>query len=375
MLRALGSEWDVHVIAPVAAAEAASAELCERELGVTLHALPALDPLTSPRRKLGHWLRGRSDVVWRRWPRDTIRAARAIVGRVAPDLIVVDGTFAEPLVPPGFAGRVVSHLHNVEAEVLTHLGATPGLRHLPGRIEARLVRWLERRAAARSNLTITVSERDRDAVREAVPTALVRVIENSVDLGTLAPLATHPAGDPVLLFVGSFDYPPNREAAFSILDHHAPALRCAWPGLRIRLVGSDPTGDIAVRAAGTAGVEYAGFIGDLREEYAAATAVLVPLSSGGGTRIKVLEAFALGRPVIASEVAVAGLAVGVGVHYLSCDTPDLAVTSLRRILEAGDGRVRDDLVRAGRELVERRYSHAVIEAEFVAAIRGLSLSS
>jgi glycosyltransferase involved in cell wall biosynthesis len=226
----------------------------------------------------------------------------------------------------------------------------------------------ERLAAKHAALTIAVSDADRDALRTLAPAARVEVVPNSVDLRTLTPLPVRRAdNDPVLLFVGSYDYPPNQEAAVEIVEEHLPVLRQSWPRLQVRLVGRDRSGVVERCAQRAPGAVFRGFAGDLAAEYEVAHAVYVPLRSGGGTRIKILEAFAVCRPVIATALAVEGLGARAGVHYLPCETPEEGAASLRRVLDGGA----QPIIAAARRLVEEHHGHPAAEsrlAELFAAV-------
>ncbi|MCA8941973.1 MAG: glycosyltransferase [Planctomycetes bacterium] len=363
MLRALAANWDVHVVTPIDGdAEATAADALARELGVTVERLEPGRDSTSPGAKLRMWVRGRSEVIWRRWSRAAIEQAHRIVVTDPDAIVVVDGTFAAPLLPKRCSSRIVFAPHNVEAEVVARMGASArGAAAIPPRVETRRIAALERSLVRRAAQTIAVSELDRRAFARLVPGAPIRVIENTVDVAGVTPLAPKAPGQaPVLLFVGSFGYPPNREAADELLDRHLPALREAWPDAVVRLVGNDRTGEIARRASGVAGAEAVGFVDDLRDEYAACDAVYIPLRSGGGTRIKVLEAMAFGRPVVATETAVEGLDLERGRHYLSCETPADGVASVRELRGGAAGKVAE----VGRSFVEERFDHAVAVADW-----------
>ena len=120
--------------------------------------------------------------------------------------------------------------------------------------------------------------------------------------------------------------------------------------LRLRLVGEH--GSRLTRPAGP-GVELPGFVEDLAPEYAAADVVVVPLRHGGGTRIKLLEAFAYGVPVVASPVAAAGLDVSDGHHLVVARDPEQTAEAVAAILLDGERSAR--LAAAAGTLVRERY--------------------
>jgi glycosyltransferase involved in cell wall biosynthesis len=122
----------------------------------------------------------------------------------------------------------------------------------------------------------------------------------------------------------------------------------------VRLVGSGAESakiDLA-RQCGPA-VELTGRVPDVVPHYRDATAVYLPLRAGGGTRIKVIEAFALGRPVLSTAVGIEGLGVAAGEHYLAIEHPADGVAALRFVLAGGT----KDLVARARRLVEQRFGH------------------
>jgi glycosyltransferase involved in cell wall biosynthesis len=143
-------------------------------------------------------------------------------------------------------------------------------------------------------------------------------------------------------------------------------LRAAHPSLRLRLVGRDDEGAVAA-AARAAGAEAVGWAADLLPHYRESTAVYLPIRSGGGTRIKVLEAFALGRPVLSTAVGVEGLEVAPDEHYLAIDTPAQGAAALARVLAGGAAA----MVRAARDRVEARWSREAAVARLTELVRGV----
>jgi glycosyltransferase involved in cell wall biosynthesis len=372
LLEALALDHDVHLVVPIGA-EVERARAAELARAVRLHVhevrVPA-DPGPDFTTKLASWARGRSELLQRRWG-DSARAAVAgIAAVVQPALLVADSTFVLPVVPE-MAAPLVLHLHNLEHSVFTR--AEPRRRSFADRLtrqfEARTIRAAEIRALRRAVLSVTVSESERAVAQSLAPGAKVVCVPNSVDLERLpllAPPAASPPGVPRLLFVGTMDYPPNLEAVVELVDEHLPVLRAAFPGLVVRLVGRDPGGRLATFAA-TPGVEVVGPVDDVQPHYAASHAVYLPIRSGGGTRIKVLEAWALGRPVLSTAIGAEALAGTDGEHWCRIESPSQGVEALRAVF-AGAGA---KLVANGRRLVAERYSHAAAIAALRELVRGI----
>jgi glycosyltransferase involved in cell wall biosynthesis len=156
---------------------------------------------------------------------------------------------------------------------------------------------------------------DADAVVAASPTEAAalsaryggRGVETVPNVVRLPSAVTPPPGRSRVLFVGNLTYAPNVEAARVLALEVLPALRERVPDATVELVGDHD--DRLVDLAGRRGVRLTGRVSDVTPHYADADVVVVPLREGAGTRIKVLEAFAHERPVVATPAAVAGLAV------------------------------------------------------------------
>jgi glycosyltransferase involved in cell wall biosynthesis len=193
------------------------------------------------------------------------------------------------------------------------------------------------------------------------------VIPNAVSLpdpGT--PPRDRPGGIRVL-FVGNLTYPPNADAAVRLVHEILPLLReIAGRPVTVTLTGEP---DDTVRSlAAEPGVQVTGFVPDLASCYRDADVVVAPLAAGGGTRIKLLEAFGYGLPVVTSTVGAAGLDVADAVHVLVADSPGDTARAVAAL--AADRGLRERLVTQARRLVSRSYSHdAVIPRirEFFAA--------
>ena len=170
-----------------------------------------------------------------------------------------------------------------------------------------------------------------------------------------------------VLFAGNLTYPPNAGAAVRLVREVLPLLRAiADQPVTVTLAGEP---DDTVRSlAAEPGVRVTGFVPDLASCYRDADVVVAPLAAGGGTRIKLLEAFGYGLPVVTSTVGAAGLDVADGVHVLMADSPADAARAVAAL--AADRGLRERLVTQARRLVSRSYSHdAVIPRirEFFAA--------
>jgi polysaccharide biosynthesis protein PslH len=201
-------------------------------------------------------------------------------------------------------------------------------------------RWarVQRQAAAAADAVIVCSERDRDLLGGP----RVAVVPNSYDPATPAP-PTASSREPVFTMVGLLTYPPNADAARFFVEQIWPVVRKSLPQARFQLVGRH---DGALSQLGDVpGVELTGEVQSLDDVFAQTTAVVVPLRAGGGTRIKILEAFARGLPVVASSIGAEGLEVEDETSILIADAPDDFARACIRLAE--DRELAGRLARAG----------------------------
>ena len=189
----------------------------------------------------------------------------------------------------------------------------------------------------------------------------VGVLPNCIDVpATVAPRPSDVAA-PRLLFVGNLTYAPNIEAVEWYLRHVHPIVRARHPSMSLRLVGRG-----GARWLSTPGVDVAGLVDDLAPEYAAAHVVVVPLRRGSGTRIKVIEAWAQGVPVVATPAAVEGLECMNGTQVLLADDPSLFAASIEQLLD--DRGLCDRLVGVAHRHVTDHYSLGVFDRKVSALL-------
>jgi sugar transferase (PEP-CTERM/EpsH1 system associated) len=206
-----------------------------------------------------------------------------------------------------------------------------------------------------------VSEGDAAEIRALGSRRPVTVVDNGVDTDYFKPGGG--AGDPgKLVFTGSMDWRPNQDAAHWFVAEIWPRLRAARPALTCAFVGRDPPADV-VELGRTPGITITGTVPDVRPMIGAAAAYVVPLRIGGGSRLKILEALAMGKAVISTRVGAEGLRLVDGQHLLLADRPeDFAATVLRVV---DDAALRRRLGEAGRAQVLEHYRWTSIAARYL----------
>lgn len=257
-------------------------------------------------------------------------------------------------------GRRFLDMHNVESALAaSYAAARPPLVRPPFLVEAAALRRMERRALASFDVTTVVSEADLRLLPAGAPVLVAPNGWNPSD----APLPR--ADEPVAAFVALMGWPPNDDAARWLGREIWPLVVRDVPDAQLLLVGRDPTP--AVRALESSHVHVTGTVPDVRTYLRRARVGLAPLRSGGGSRLKVLEALDAGRPVVATSKGVEGLEDLVGHGVVVADEPAAiarAVTDLLRDPERADS-----IGRAGHAAVRRRHSWAATLGPLVHAVR------
>jgi len=186
----------------------------------------------------------------------------------------------------------------------------------------------------------------------------VSVVPNGVDTdgyrsaGDASLNGSSPQNSVRIVFVGRMDYHANVDAVQWFCRYVFPRIRCARPDVVLQIVGGHPTGAVR-RLASPGSIEVTGFVPDVRPYLAAASVVVVPLRIGGGTRLKILEALAMGKAVISTALGAEGLEAVGGRDLLIANPPAEFADQVVAVLSDADLRAR--LGAAGRRLTVDTY--------------------
>ncbi len=274
---------------------------------------------------------------------------RFLAGRTYK-LAIVEHFWCAPYVGVIRAERVFLDLHNIESALYAgYAAASPPLVSAAFRRFASASERMERAWLPRFDAVLTASTEDAARVAALAPGAAVCVYPNTL------PPVPQPAvpEENVVAFSGNLEYRPNVEAVRFFRRRVWPVLRARHPALVWRLIGKNAH---AVRryTAGDARIEVQSTFDDAVGALAAARVVAVPLLAGSGTRLKILEAWAGGRPVVSTTIGAEGLGARGGEHLAIADTPGAFIDAVSDLLDSADARAR--IGRAGRCLYEQRFT-------------------
>lgn len=219
----------------------------------------------------------------------------------------------------------------------------------------------EYRAIRLARRTFVCSDFDRDGLMRRWPLSRIVTLPNAVSMPSLDPLP--PA--PTMLFLGTFDYWPNVDAVEFLIRNVWPRVRSVMPEAHLRIAGLHP--EKIPRNRILPGVEFLGFVDDLAALYRESRVVCCPIRMGGGTRIKILEAAAFGRPIVATTIAAEGLDMAEGRELLIRDDAASFATACLDLLR--DPVLCEQLGLAARAKVEDQYDRGPMVARIERQIR------
>lgn len=304
-----------------------------------------------------------------RLPSERFRAKLAVIlGRQRFDVVQVEGIEMAQYGLWLLEGRrsprplVVFDDHNAEY-VLQQRAFETDARH-PGRWPAALysfIQWrklsrYESEICRRADRVVAVSETDKLALCRLIPGLKVTVVPNGVDTKYYKPQSL-PSYSQTLVFTGKMDFRPNIDAVLWFCREVLPLLRAEIPTIHFYIVGQKPHRRILPLADNPA-VTITGYVDDIRPYIARASLYVVPLRIGGGTRLKVMEAMAMGKAIVSTTLGCEGFEVTDGRELVMADT---AADFARRVIELlSDAGARESLGREARRLVKERYDWQAI---------------
>ncbi|MDB6118227.1 MAG: hypothetical protein JWO08_2008 [Verrucomicrobiaceae bacterium] len=235
----------------------------------------------------------------------------------------------------GRTPRVVFQ-HNVEALIWKRMAENekrPLVRHYLRLQHARMEQW-ERKLCQRFDGVITVSPEDSRISRERYGlTNVLGDVPAGVDVEFFARVRTTPAAGPVIGFLGSMDWLPNIEGIRWFVEESLPIVRKTLPGVKLLVIGRNPPQALRRLAQADPLIEFTGTVDDVRPHVARCRIMIVPLLTGGGTRIKLLEIMASGRAVVSTTVGAEGLGLQHEQHLLLADTAETFAASVQELLQ------------------------------------------
>lgn len=375
VVQQLSVRWPVHLVV-FADGDAQRLADARAALGERVHvqALPA-----RPLRKL----RGVAGAVLRNRPYHVSADSDARMSRVVREALAGGSVRVMACAGVNMAGYFaldtahravhVVDTHNIDSLVVDRFASLIGdpLRRAFATLSGPQMRAWEHQVFSESDLVLVCSESEVGLAQEIAPGAAVHCVPNGAELEPVrtAPASSARDGRPTLLFFGRLDYFPNVDALQYFRSAMLDRLRGALPGFRFRIVGAGKLDDIRALFSDVPEAEVVGFVDSLSDELHDADAVVVPLRTGGGTRLKILEAMAASCPIVSTTIGAEGIAARDGVELLLRDDADAFVDAVVSLVR--DPALGRRLGAAARTRIQERYSWDGIGG----ALRGLVLDT
>jgi polysaccharide biosynthesis protein PslH len=286
------------------------------------------------------------------------RAVEAALDRGDVDLVHVDTVALSQFVADGWQQPAVLTHHNVESMLMwrrAQVEKGPLARRFLTRESSKLSAY-EARESRRYVVNIVVSVNDEAALKARVPGIRTALVPNGVDTEYFSQDSS--SETPALVYAGGMNMFANRDAVMHFLEEIWPLVCAARPDVRFYAVGQDPPPELQAFAARDSQVTVTGYVDDIRPFVRKSAVYVVPLRVGGGTRLKVLDAMAMGKALVSTSIGCEGIDVRPGEHLLTADTPDDFARATLALLESPERRA--DLGAAARRLVERQYAWSVV---------------
>lgn len=292
------------------------------------------------------------------------REYRAAVAKAvsdhSPDLLHFDTiSLAQYRDLAGNRPCVLNH-HNIESMMMerrAELEPKPLQRHYYT-TEARRLRRYESRHAADFDLHLTCSALDAERLHQIAGNVSVEVVPNGVDLEYFRPALDAVEEPHSMIFAGGLTWYPNLSAVEFLTQRVWPLVRAEFPDAVLTIIGKSPPNWLRELAKSDARVRVTGFVDDVRPYMDRASVYVCPIFDGGGTKLKVLDALAMGKPLVANPIAVEGIDAVPEKHWLAADTPEEFLKAIRRLF--GDAALRHSLSENARRLIADTYSFAEI---------------
>lgn len=300
--------------------------------------------------------------ILRRDDRPAMRSmVRQLLREVHIDVIHVDQLNMMRFVPSDWKGTIILDEHNAVWQVVERLrkgSGNPIARWLLGR-EVRRIRELEGEACSHAQIVLAVSQHDLESLQEvAGESTPIEIVPITVDAELFGQIWEARDPQPDRLFtIGTMFWPPNSEGVIWWLREGYEHLLSIRPNLIYDVVGARPPQSLQVLAAACRGVHLHGYVADVTPFWMKAAALAVPILSGGGVRVKILEAMAMGVPVVSTSLGCEGLDVRDGTHVLIADTPETFSLACAEVLR--DKKLAKYLAENAHQLILERYDAKV----------------
>ena len=310
-----------------------------------------------------------------------VKQIEEVLAEFKPSYVILEELWFYPYLSlfKNYGCRVIYDAHNIETflrrEMHSSLPPKEMQGNLKGKLSLRQIEAIERKLLNQVDQVWVCSHEDASLLQKLAKRKVdTHVVSNGVNPeyyeSVLLGQCNLPEGLPpepqTLIFTASYTYEPNLIAMKLLVDEIYPRLRKMHPHCRLLLVGRNPTNYMKRIAQEEPGIVVTGKVEDIRPYLGAASVMVVPLFEGGGTRLKILEAFAAGLPVVSTSKGAEGIKAQDGVHLLIKDSVEDIVTEVSQLWS--DLNLGKTLSQEGYKLLKAEYSWQAVARNVKLAI-------
>lgn len=291
----------------------------------------------------------------------------------APDIVHFDTiSLAQYRNEFGDEPCVLNH-HNIESSMMDRRAQNEpnALKRHYFAVEADRLRAYESQVANAFALHLTCSDLDADRLAAICPGAAIKVVPNGVDLSYFEPSYDRTLEqNQSLIFVGGLNWYPNVSAVRFLVEKVWPLVSSEFPAATLSIIGRNPPGWLTTLSKANPRIRVPGFVDDVRPYMDRAAVYVCPIFDGGGTKLKVLDAMAMAKPLVANPIALEGIDAEPGKHWISASSPSDFLSALRQLFLSQE--LRTTIGTNARELVQERYSFSMIGKKLSAQYEALA---
>ena len=291
-------------------------------------------------------------------------ALRRVLRENGADVVVCDFLAPSINVDRDLGCPTVLFQHNVEAAIWARHAqvASHPVKKLYFHEQWRRMRAFEASECRRFDHVVAVSVEDEETFRRDYGVQQVSNVPTGVDTDYFRPSGARERQPRSLVFTGSMDWLPNEDAITFFAREVLPLVRAQVPDVTVTVVGRNPPAHIRALAADTPGIRVTGSVPDVRPHLEEASAFIVPIRIGGGTRLKIYEAMAMELPVVSTTIGAEGLPLRAGVDAVIADEPAAFAAAVVSVLR--DPAQAAHIGRTGAERVRREFSWQRVASAF-----------
>lgn len=281
------------------------------------------------------------------------------------DIVQLEGLYLCPYIPiiRKFSdAKIVYRAHNIEHEIWERTAAfSKGIKRIYFRVLAKRIKTFEKNYLNHYDLLVPITERDGQILNKMGNKKPVHVSPTGIDTKVLFPHSKD-LEHPSLFHIGSLEWAPNQEGILWFIENCWPKIYEKFPGLKFYIAGRNAP-DWLVRQFDAPNIVYKGEVADAYQFMNSKSIMVVPLFSGSGMRIKIIEGMALGKPIVSTTIGNEGISTTSGKNILIADTPEEFAAAIEKLI--ADSELFEQISRNAIEYIHDKFDNLTLAGSLI----------